>query len=116
MATLPNAAQTAVSDAYRYDPFGVNLDTQGTSVNRSASGPPARANQRQIRLRRPPKAEVVQPQGGVAARHSTSPMSADALIEHLLAIGCHQTDIGDAFYEADPEWVTRPDSEEGLGQ
>jgi RHS repeat-associated protein len=33
VAGLLNAAQTAVSDAYRYDPYGVNLDTQGSTSN-----------------------------------------------------------------------------------
>jgi hypothetical protein len=25
----------------------------------------------------------------------------------LRSLGCHQTDIGDAFYAADPEWLSR---------
>lgn len=33
MAGLLNSAQTAVSDAYRYDPFGVTPNTQGSSLN-----------------------------------------------------------------------------------
>jgi RHS repeat-associated protein len=33
VAGLLNAAQTAVSDAYRYDPYGVNLDIQGSTTN-----------------------------------------------------------------------------------
>lgn len=33
VAGLLNAGQTAVSDAYRYDPFGVSLDAQGSSTN-----------------------------------------------------------------------------------
>lgn len=35
------------------------------------------------------------------------PMTADELIDALRERGCHQTDIGDAFYNADPEWLTR---------
>jgi hypothetical protein len=35
-------------------------------------------------------------------------MSGDELIEASLHLGCHQTDIGDAFEQADPEWVERP--------
>ena len=31
----------------------------------------------------------------------------DALVDALRQRGCHQTDIGDAFYFADPEWLTR---------
>jgi hypothetical protein len=36
---------------------------------------------------------------------TSQPMSADELIQKLLARGHHQTDIGDAFYEADPDWL-----------
>jgi hypothetical protein len=31
---------------------------------------------------------------------------ADELIAALRDQGCHQTDIGDAFYAADPEWLS----------
>jgi hypothetical protein len=34
-------------------------------------------------------------------------MEIDDLIAALTERGCHQTDIGDAFFEADPEWETR---------
>jgi hypothetical protein len=34
-------------------------------------------------------------------------MGADELIDALLERGCHQRDIGDAFFEADPEWEFR---------
>jgi hypothetical protein len=27
------------------------------------------------------------------------------LVAALLGLGCHQTDIGDAFYTADPDWL-----------
>jgi hypothetical protein len=52
-------------------------------------------------------AEVTPPHGG--GRHWLSPgaMNLDDLIAALLALGCHQTDIGDALYEADPDWDTR---------
>jgi hypothetical protein len=33
------------------------------------------------------------------------PLDRHALIENLLSRGAHQTDVGDAFYEADPEWL-----------
>jgi len=39
---------------------------------------------------------------------STRPLTADQLIGELKARGSHQTDIGDAFYEADPGWLERP--------
>jgi len=34
-------------------------------------------------------------------------MSTDDLIRELLALGFHQIDIGDAFYEADPTWLSQ---------
>jgi hypothetical protein len=48
------------------------------------------------------EAEVIKPQGDVDAWRSSQPMDSDSLIDALIALGCHQTDIGDAFYEADP--------------
>jgi hypothetical protein len=38
---------------------------------------------------------------------TVSPMSKGALLQELIARGCHQTDIGDAFHVADPQWLTR---------
>jgi hypothetical protein len=35
------------------------------------------------------------------------PMSADQIVEELLSRGAHQTDIGDAFYAADPQWLDK---------
>ena len=32
-------------------------------------------------------------------------MDLDELIKKLLALGCHQTDIGDALYEIDPKLI-----------
>jgi hypothetical protein len=32
-------------------------------------------------------------------------MSRAELVAALLGLGCHQTDIGDAFYVADPDWL-----------
>ncbi len=34
------------------------------------------------------------------------PLPASAIIAELLARGAHQQDIGDAFYEADPDWLS----------
>jgi hypothetical protein len=43
-----------------------------------------------------------------AAPWSTyAPVEEDVLIEALRDLGCHQTDIGDAFQTADPGWVDR---------
>jgi hypothetical protein len=33
------------------------------------------------------------------------PVAADELIDRLRQLGCHQTDIGDAFYAANPKWL-----------
>jgi len=38
---------------------------------------------------------------------TSTPMSTDDLIRELLALGFHQIDIGDAFYEADPSWLSQ---------
>ena len=35
------------------------------------------------------------------------PMPARAVTAELQRRGCHQQDIGDAFYDADPDWVSR---------
>ena len=36
---------------------------------------------------------------------SDAPMSASQLIDALKERGCHQTDIGDALYTANPKWL-----------
>jgi hypothetical protein len=36
---------------------------------------------------------------------SGEPMAAKALVAALLAQGVHQTDIGEAFYKAEPNWL-----------
>jgi hypothetical protein len=36
---------------------------------------------------------------------STKPLLAKALIAVLVERGAHQTDIGDALYAADPDWL-----------
>jgi hypothetical protein len=38
---------------------------------------------------------------------ASNPISRRELIDELLKRGCHQTDIGDAFYAADPDWLSR---------
>lgn len=38
---------------------------------------------------------------------ATEPMTVDELDRKLYSLGCHITDIGDAFYEADPSWVEK---------
>lgn len=36
---------------------------------------------------------------------SEAPMELEELIGRLRELGCHQTDIGDALYAADPDWL-----------
>ena len=37
-----------------------------------------------------------------------TPVSQGGLIDALVELGFHQQDIGDALYEADPDWLDRP--------
>ena len=53
------------------------------------------------------EAEVTPPHGHGAYWKTDRSVGAKELIESLRNLGCHQTDISDAFYEADPEWVFR---------
>ena len=53
------------------------------------------------------EAEVTPPHGRGIPWKSPAPLGRDAMVEALRERGCHQTDIGDAFYEADPEWLLR---------
>jgi hypothetical protein len=53
------------------------------------------------------EATVSPPHGRGVEWTSPQPMTAEALVEALLDCGCHRTDIGDAFYDADPEWQLR---------
>jgi hypothetical protein len=36
---------------------------------------------------------------------TTAPVTAASIIAALTERGAHQTDIGDAFYSADPDWL-----------
>jgi hypothetical protein len=38
---------------------------------------------------------------------SPEPLQAKILVEQLLSRGCHQQDVGDAFAEQDPDWLTK---------
>jgi hypothetical protein len=53
-------------------------------------------------------AEVTPSHGDDVAWTVTTPISQSALIDVLNELGFHQQDIGDAFYEADPDWLNRP--------
>lgn len=58
-------------------------------------------------------AEVTPPHGGGVAWSTTEPLGASELIRELTSRGCHQTDIGDAFYEADDAWVLKLENGDG---
>ena len=58
-------------------------------------------------------ARVTPPHGGGIAWSTAEPLGANELIQELKSRGCHQTDIGDAFYEADEDWVLRLESGNG---
>lgn len=65
----------------------------------------------QLRIRRAENGYVatVTPSHGDDVRWEvTTPVSQGALIDALVELGFHQQDIGDALYEADPEWLDRP--------
>jgi hypothetical protein len=62
-------------------------------------------------VRRLYQADTTPPHGGNTPWSSPEPMSRESLVQLLLSSGCHQTDIGDAFYEADPEWLLRGQGE-----
>lgn len=53
------------------------------------------------------EADLSPPHGDGQPWRSPEPMEIEELISALLARGCHQTDIADAFDEADPEWQFR---------
>jgi hypothetical protein len=52
-------------------------------------------------------AYVTPPHGNGVEWVTPEPIPARELIDRLLERGCHQTDIGDAFYEADPQWLRK---------
>lgn len=56
-------------------------------------------------------ARVTPPHG--EAWSTTEPLGANELIQQLRSLGCHQTDIGDAFYEADEDWLLRLEGDNG---
>lgn len=56
-------------------------------------------------------AVVSPPHGGGTAWETVRPVPIEDLIDQLTRRGCHQTDIGDALYDADPEWLLRLEQE-----
>lgn len=53
-------------------------------------------------------AEVSPPHG--RSWRSSHPMKGRELDAKLRKLGCHQIDVGDAFYAADPDWLKHLDS------
>ena len=54
---------------------------------------------------------VTPPHGLVPNWRAGDPKSARELCAELQKAGCHQMDIADAFYEANPLWLDELDSE-----
>jgi len=50
-------------------------------------------------------ARVSPPESDFGTWKTEEPLGVESLVQALLALGCHQTDIGDAFYSADPDWL-----------
>ncbi len=54
-------------------------------------------------------ARVWDPRQPGQAWATPKPMTCRRLVDLLVARGCHQIDVGDAFYEADPDWLASAD-------
>jgi len=50
-------------------------------------------------------AKVTPPHGINSPWEVAEPLEVDTLVQKLLDIGCHQTDIGDALYGVDPKLI-----------
>jgi hypothetical protein len=48
---------------------------------------------------------VTSPHDGRVAWRAPHPMRASELVDRLRDLGCHTTDIGDAFHAAYPRWL-----------
>jgi hypothetical protein len=59
------------------------------------------------------EAQVLNRGDGEVLWSTQTPVPAKNLIEALQNAGCHQSDIGDAFYQADPEWIMRLEDDSG---
>lgn len=57
-------------------------------------------------------AEVTPPHCGGIPWATAEPMRAQELVRALTARGCHQTDIGDAFYAADDAWLLKLENQQ----
>ena len=50
-------------------------------------------------------AKITPPHGRGLNWETKEPMDLDELIQKLLSLGCHQTDIGDVLYRIDPKLI-----------
>jgi len=50
-------------------------------------------------------AAVSPPHCGSRSWSMPIPISASELVDRLRELGCNQTDIGDAFHDANPKWL-----------
>lgn len=50
-------------------------------------------------------AQVTPPEGELSWTTERM-LSAQELLDALLSLGCHTTDIADAFHRANPDWLT----------
>jgi hypothetical protein len=55
-------------------------------------------------------ARTTPPHGQEEWWSTPTPLTSSELFEELRARGVHTTDISDAFYEADPNWLQNPDA------
>lgn len=51
----------------------------------------------------------VTPPHGKEIWHTAQPMTAKNLVAKLRELGCHTTDIADAFYATNPDWLAEVD-------
>ena len=55
---------------------------------------------------------VTPPHGSGGYWSSPRPLTASEVVRQLTQLGCHQTNIGDAMFEADPMWLNRLDRQD----
>jgi hypothetical protein len=56
---------------------------------------------------------TVTPPHSVSDWRTPTPLSGRQLLKALVAMGCHQQDIGDALYDVDPDWLSKLEPSDG---